>query len=165
MLATHSPITLRPAGPVDDVFVADLFAASRPDLDLLPPAVREPLVALQVRAQRAQQVAEHPTATYDIVSLDGQDIGRVVVAVSETGTCLVDLVIAREHRRRGHASTVLAHVLADADAAGHPVCLSVWPTNYAALDLYARHGFGIVPGDGMHVRMRREASSRRAVHE
>lgn len=157
MIATTVGITLRAIGPADDSLVARLFIESRPDLDLLPPDVRETLVPVQVRAQLAQWATDHPAARHDVICVDGTDVGRVVVAETETETHLVDLVVLRHHRRRGIATAVLARLLADADAQGRPVRLSVWPTNDAAIGLYRRHGFAVVPGDGMHVQMRREA--------
>ncbi len=156
MLAIDLAIDLRPVCPADDELIARLFAESRPDLDLLPADLRGELLDLQQRAQHAEHAAAYPGATHDIVVANGVDVGRIILDVSIAETRVVDLVVARDHRRRGIATAVLADVLAQADDSACPVVLSVWPTNHPAIDLYTGLGFETVAGDGVHVAMRRD---------
>lgn len=166
MLVTDPSVTggivRRPVVPADDGLVARLFAESRPDLDALPTDVRGPLLALQVKAQRADYAATYPAANHEVVVADGTDVGRVVVSTGDAETRVVDLVIGLEHRRRGIASAVLSDVIATADRLGHPVLLSVWATNHGALALYAALGFDVVDSDGTHLHLRRGATDRRS---
>jgi ribosomal protein S18 acetylase RimI-like enzyme len=165
MIVTDRAVTRRPVTDADGELLVRLFAESRPDLDLLPPQVRGTVLDQQVQAQLSQYAAEHPTARHDIVCVGGTDVGRLILATSDAEVRLVDLVIAVPHRRRGIAAQIMADLTAAADRLGLPMTLSVWPTNYAALDLYTRHGFEIVPSDGIHVAMRREAPQQEDVHE
>ncbi|MFC5676804.1 GNAT family N-acetyltransferase [Aeromicrobium endophyticum] len=166
VVVTASPLTggivRRPATTADDALVARLFAESRPDLDALPADVRGPLLALQVNAQLADYAATYPAASHEVVVADGTDVGRVVVATGDSETRVVDIVIGREHRRRGIASAVLSDVIATADEHGHPVVLSVWATNHGARALYTALGFDVVDSDGTHLHLRRGASDRRS---
>nr|WP_244633562.1 GNAT family N-acetyltransferase [Aeromicrobium sp. CFBP 8757] len=115
---------------------------------------------MQLRAQRAHHAVAHPDARHEILVAEGRDVGRIVVDVSAPETRIVDLVVAREHRRQGIATAALTDVLAEAGERSQPVGLSVWPTNHPALDLYTGLGFEVVVdrGDGTHIEMRREAS-------
>jgi ribosomal protein S18 acetylase RimI-like enzyme len=158
MIVTDRAVTRRPVTDADGELLVRLFAESRPDLDLLPPQVRGTVLEQQGRAQLSQYAADHPTARHDIICVDGTAVGRLIVATSVTEARLVDIVIARSHRSKGIASQIMADLTAEADRRGLPMTLSVWPTNYTALDLYTRHGFEIVPGDGIHVAMRRECA-------
>jgi ribosomal protein S18 acetylase RimI-like enzyme len=157
MIVTDRAVTRRAVTDADDELIARLFAESRPDLELLPPQVRGPLLELQAQAQLGHYAAAHPDARHEVVEAAGADVGRLIVVTSATEVRLVDIVIARQHRRQGIASQIMADLTAEADRLRLPMALSVWPTNYAALDLYGRHGFDIVPSDGIHVAMRREA--------
>jgi ribosomal protein S18 acetylase RimI-like enzyme len=166
VLVTDPPATRgivrRPVTPADDALVAGLFAESRPDLDALPADVRGPLLAVQVSAQLAGYAAAFPAASHEVVVADGTDVGRLVVATGNSETRVVDIVIGREHRRRGIASVVLGDVIATADRLGHPVLLTVWATNHGARALYTALGFDVVDSDATHLHLRRGASDRRS---
>jgi ribosomal protein S18 acetylase RimI-like enzyme len=154
--------TRRSVTAADDALAARLFAQSRPDLEALPPDVRGPLLAVQVRAQLAQHAAAFPAASHEVVVADGVDVGRLVVATGDTEARVVDIVIDREHRRRGIATAVLSEVIATADECGRSVGLSVWAANDGALALYSSLGFDVVGSDSTHLHLRRGASDRRS---
>jgi len=57
---------------------------------------------------------------------------------------ILELAVAPEHRRRGHASFLLASFVGQtADAARQPVHLEVRASNAAAIRLYSRFGFAV----------------------
>jgi len=146
-------VTRRPATPADDGLLRALFADSREDLRLLP----EPLVEMQQRAQAAQIAADHPDATRDVIVADGVDAGALVLATDAASVTVVDIVVARTHRKRGIAEAVLADVIT---AAGdRPVLLTVWSENTAARRLYQKLGFVATADTEGHIPMQRPAGS------
>jgi ribosomal protein S18 acetylase RimI-like enzyme len=134
----------------DDGFLRDLFAESRPDLDLLPEAVRAQLITLQYESRRDQYRASAPGAIDSIVEVevDGhvEPVGRCYFWQQPHEHRLLDLAIRPAWRGRGVGSTVLERLRAEAGRAGVPLRLTVWADNGDALRLYLRHGF--VPEDG-----------------
>jgi ribosomal protein S18 acetylase RimI-like enzyme len=139
VLTRCTTVALRAATAADEPYLRRLFATSRPDLAILPADVRDALIDLQYRAQRAEFSWRYPAAEYDVVVADGADAGLLVVDRGETAVRVVDLVVDERHRRRGIAAAALQRVI---DEAGRlPVRLSVWSANPAALALYERLGF------------------------
>lgn len=139
VLTRCTTVALRAAAGSDEPYVRRLFAASRPDLAILPADVREPLVDLQYRAQRADFGWRYPAAEYAVLVADGADAGLLVLDRGEGALRVVDLVVDERHRRRGVATAALLRVI---DEAGQlPVRLSVWSANAPARALYERLGF------------------------
>lgn len=155
-----APLTVerRPAGPSDEALVRTLVLESRPDLLLLPAQVRDEIGDLQVRAQRRQHAADHPAHREELMLLDGEPVGRIVVAESASAVRVLDLVVAAAHRGRGIARRTLAEVLA---AAGdRPVRLAVQPENVPAHRLYTSLGF-VTVGEGPGGRLELEHRAER----
>lgn len=135
-------LTRRPATPGDRDYLRQLFAESRDDLLLLPPETRGALIDLQYRGQCRQVAADHPHATSEVLVADGADAGRLILDRAAGRLHVVDIVVARAHRRRGIASATLRNVISEAD--GRPVSLSVWSGNVIARSLYEQLGFSAV---------------------
>ena len=62
-------ITVRPAGPDDEAFLAQLFASTRPEFSFLdlPESQKEFLMTMQFNAQRQQYDASYPEAENAII--------------------------------------------------------------------------------------------------
>jgi ribosomal protein S18 acetylase RimI-like enzyme len=138
------PVHSRPETPSDADFLYALFCVSRPpDWDPLRghPAIFEQLMRQQFEAQAAQYGQRFPNASFEVVELEGERVGRVVVDRSGTGLHVVDIAIVPMLRGRGIGTAVLRALLAEAEAAGLPVHLSVASSNDRSLRLYLRLGF------------------------
>lgn len=135
MTAATGVLTRRAATAADEPFLRTLFTESRDELALLPDAIAE----LQWRAQQRHFEQAFPQATHEVIVVGGVDVGRLVLAVGDTEVHVVELAVARGHRRQGIASRVLAGVIGD--AADRPVTLQVWATNAPARALYDKLGF------------------------
>lgn len=138
-MITSSTVARRPVRPEDEPLVRALVLEARPDLSLLPPEVRDEIADLQVRAQRRQYAEDHPSFREDVLVLDGQDVGRLVVAETDAYVRVADLVVAAAYRGRGVASRALTDLLAA--AGGRPVRLGVATDNHPAQRLYESLGF------------------------
>jgi ribosomal protein S18 acetylase RimI-like enzyme len=151
------PPVRRPAVSADQGLLQELLLDSRPELSFLEPQLRDQVVELQVRAQQREYAVAHPRATHEILVADGVDVGRLVLDEAPDSLRVVDLSVARDHRGRGIGSAVLREVIAEADAGGRAVRLSVWSANSGARRLYESLGFAaeaVGSADG-HVEMTR----------
>ena len=138
-------LSLRPSTVTDHDFLLTLFAESRPELVLLPEAVRTQLTRLQFDSQLSQYRSTAPDAVDWILAVDhygrAEPVGRCYLQQGVREHRLLDLAIRCQWRRHGLASNVLARLCAGAAEAGVPLRLTVWRANHDALRLYHRHGF------------------------
>ena len=134
-------IHLRRVRAEDDAFVFALFRTSREaEFALLPQPQRETLLRFQYQAQSHDYAARFPHSEHFIVESCGQAAGRLLLNREADEHRVVDIAIVPELQRQGIASVVLKSLIAEAEAAGAALRLSVWYSN-PALDLYRRLGF------------------------
>ena len=138
-------LSQRPAVPADNDFLLALFADSRPDLALLPEAVRASLIHLQFQSQSSQYRSAAPDAVDWILELESEGrpepVGRCYLHQGLAEHHLLDLAIRPDRRGQGLGGAVLERLCADAARAGVPLRLSVWHANQDAIRFYRRHGF------------------------
>lgn len=145
------PITLRPEREDDQAFRYDLFCVSRPPewgMVQLDPQFREQLDRHQFAAQTGSYRTQFPNARFDIIELDGERIGRVVVDRPGNELHIVDQAIVPPMRNKGIGTAMMRVLMDEAAAAGVPVRLTVASSNDPSLRLYLRLGFvetGAVP--------------------
>lgn len=118
----------------------------------------EELIDLQLRAQRREWQARFPGSTDEVILLDGRPVGRIWVAWEPDACVLVDMALLPEHRRSGIGGLIVGEVLAEADRRGVPARLTVERGNGPSLAFCAKHGFGEVGGDAVHVLLERPVS-------
>ncbi len=148
----NSSLALRPACLEDEAFLAQLYASTRADeLAALPwsEAQKTAFVEMQFRAQHGYYHEHDPEASYDVVVLDGQSIGRIYVDRAEDGLILMEITLLPEYRNQGIGTGLIEAVLDEAVTAGIPVNLHVEPWN-PALRLYERLGFRKVAEHGLY---------------
>ena len=121
-------LRLRPEQAADHDFRYQLFCDSRlPEWETAPldPAVREQLMRHQFQAQTATYAARFPKARFDIIELDGQPIGRIVVNRPGTQLHLVDHNIVPALRNKGLGTAIMRALMDEARSAGIPFRLKV----------------------------------------
>jgi ribosomal protein S18 acetylase RimI-like enzyme len=147
----RGPLTLRPERAEDQAFRYRLFCQSRPpewDLVQLDPQFREHLMQHQFEAQTKGYLTQFPKARFDIIELDDESIGRVVVDRPGHEVHIVDQAIVPRMRNQGIGTAMMRTLMDEAAAAGIPVRLTVGSSNDPSLRLYLRLGFvptGAVP--------------------
>lgn len=138
-------LSQRPANPADNDFLLAVFAESRPDLALLPEAVRAQVIHMQFDVQLRQYRTSAPDAVDWILEFehDGrtEPVGRCYLQRGASEHRLLDIAILPDWRGRGLGSAVLQRLCLDAARAGVPLRLNVWQANEGAIRLYRRHGF------------------------
>lgn len=140
----------------DEEFLAQLYASTRADLLHLPvPAdVAKAIIGHQQQLQAAGYARDYPDASYWVLEHSGERVGRVVLNVRSGETRVVDLAIAPQARRRGHAREVLRALQARARLDGSTLGLRVLRNNEGARTLYECLGFVDVSADELALQMR-----------
>ncbi len=149
-------LVFRPEREDDAGFRYFLFRRSRgPEWDMVPiePAVLEQIMRHQFHAQTVGYLDQFPQAAFDIIELDGEPIGRLVVDRPGERLHLVDIALLPEHRGQGLGEAILRALLDEAAAAGAPVRLEVSSGNDPSLRLYERLGFRQVDQTPFYLRM------------
>ena len=160
------PMTLRPEREDDQAFRYELFRVSRPpewDMVQLDPQLREQLDRHQFAAQTSSYRTQFAKARFDIIELDGERIGRIVVDRPGNELHIVDQAIVPAQRNRGIGTAIMRALLEEARVANIPVRLEVSSENDPSMRLYRRLGFAAIetfpfyiqmewrPGDGARI--------------
>ena len=149
-------LTLRPATDADEKFLVAVFASTRGDeLQALAwnPIQAEMFISMQYHAQLQSYRLSYPAAQNNIILLDGQPIGRMLIDRSEEAIHLVDIAILPDYRNHGVGAELIGGLLAEGTTSGREVVLSVFHTN-PAIHLYDRLGFSKVDEESLYWKMR-----------
>lgn len=157
-------VALRPARAEDQDFFALLYASTRAEeLAIVPfsDAEKAAFVAQQFAAQTAHYARHYAAASFDVVLVDGEPAGRLIVFRQDDEILVVDISLLPEHRGRGVGSRLLGPILDEAAAAGVKTTIHVERMN-PALSLYLRLDFEAVAEDGVYLTMERPADAGQA---
>lgn len=149
---------LRPVLPTDEAFIDQLVYDNLFEQLYAwawDPKIREPLLKMQVRGQRASYSAAFPRADHGIIVLDDCPIGRLIVDRGPEIHYLVDIVLRNENRGKGIGTWLLRALSTEADLARKRLRLQVQQTNRAK-ELYLRLGFGIIEDRQIGILMERQ---------
>ena len=139
-------VALRPSTPEDRPFLARVYASTREAELAQTPFTDEEKAAFveqQFTAQSLHYEAHYFDTTFDVVEVDGEPAGRLIVGRWTAEIRIVDIALLPPFRGRGVGTRVLAPVLAEADARGVPTTIHVEVFN-PARRLYERLGFAVV---------------------
>jgi ribosomal protein S18 acetylase RimI-like enzyme len=142
-------VARRTMTPEDEPFVRNLIITTVAD-ELAawawPEALRAQLLEMQYKGRRQAIDDGYTDAERQIILLDEQPVGWVVVLTGEQDTHIIDIAIMPDQRGKGIGGTVLGEIIAASDCRGKSTRLSVNITNRAA-HLYERLGFRRIGGD------------------
>ena len=149
-------ISLRLARQEDQEFLFKLYASTRQaEIEALGwnPAQQEAFLRMQFSAQRRWYAMAYPAAVEQIVQVDRQPAGRLMVAKGEGAVAtLVDISLLPEHRGCGIGGGLLRELLDQCNHEQTSLRLQVLKTNPAAR-LYDRLGFLKIGEDGLYLHM------------
>ena len=111
---------------------------------------------MQFDAQHTWYREQYAGATFDVVLVEGEPVGRLYVHRGETEIRIVDIALLPLHRGGGIGSSLLHDLFAEADAAGKSVTIHVERLN-PALRLYERLGFSLSEDKGVYLLLERPA--------
>jgi len=128
-------LTVRPEQPTqDEAFLFELYASTRQEeLDAWgwPDEMRKPFLAMQFQASQGLRQM-FPDAEFQIVLVDGANVGRFVVHRTHDALRVVDMTLLPQHRNAGLGTALLQRVFGEALGTKKPLRLEVLKTNRAA---------------------------------
>ncbi len=148
-------ITFRPISEEDQDFLRQVYASTRTDeLAILDwsEAQKQDFLNMQFHAQHTFYMQQFPEATFDIVLLREQPIGRLYVHRPEHEIRLIDIALLPEYRNDGIGTALLQDLLAEATETGKPLSIHVEKFN-PAMRLYERLGFTSIADQGVYLLM------------
>ncbi len=149
---------LRPEVEADAPFRLALFRVSRgPGWDQvqLPADLLGKIMEQQFHAQTQGYRADYPQARFEIVTVGGAPVGRLVTDRRPAdGLHLVDIALMPERRGQGIGESILRDLMEEAAAAGTAMTLQVARDNLAAQRLYLRLGFVATAASETHFTLR-----------
>ena len=137
-------ITYRPAVPEDFDFLYALHRAA------MRASVEESFGAWDDAWQRDYFRRHFSIEDRQVIQLDGQDVGVVVVQPRAEELFLVSLEVLPAFQGRGIGTAVIRALLERARGEGKPVALQVLKSNVRARALYQRLGFGVTGETATH---------------
>jgi GNAT superfamily N-acetyltransferase len=148
-------IELLPVASADyEDFLIQLYASTRDDIEFLAldAAQKKSLLEMQYLAQKQHYAEQYPEASHDIILLDNQPVGRIIVKRSAEELLGVDLALLPEYRNLGIGTFLLKNLLNEAAQTNRIFCFHVVKTN-PAVRLYIRLGCFVTEDTGMHFKM------------
>jgi len=136
---------LRRATTADQELLYGVYASTRAEeLKALawPPEVMDAFLRQQFDAQERDYRRNYPDASFDLIIVDGQRVGRLYVHQRPGETRIIDIALLPESRRHGVGTRLVGEVLASARARGACVTIHVLRNN-PALGWYQRLGFNL----------------------
>jgi ribosomal protein S18 acetylase RimI-like enzyme len=156
-------VALRPVRTSDEPFLLRVYAGTRAE-ELAPvpwtPEQKAAFVAQQFAAQTAHYAQHYAGMSADVILVDGEPAGRLLVARWADEILIVDISILPELRGRGAGTVLVRRLLDEAAAVGKRLSLHVEREN-RAVRLYERLGFRPVGEQGVvYTRMEWDPVSR-----
>ena len=162
MTREEPALALRPAGDHDREFFGRVYASTRTE-ELAPvqwpEEQKRAFLAQQFAAQSTHYGQHYADASFDVILVDGEPAGRLIVARREAAILIVDIALLPEHRSRGIGTRLLGALVDEAEASGRKLSIHV-EMNNRALTLYERLGFRRVGEHGVYLRMEWDPASR-----
>lgn len=143
-------VALRPAVPADQEFCYRLHKT----------AMGEYITAIwgwDEQAQRGFHARGFRPGHWQIITVDGEDAGMLVVEYQPDAVYLGRIELLPGYRSRGIGAGLIRTLIAEAHRRGQPFELDVLAVNHRAQALYQRLGLHGVPrsdGDPLRLRMR-----------
>lgn len=147
--------SLRPIAPADEPFLLELYASTREEeLAVVPwtPEQKRAFVEMQFRAQDGDYRRHDPNASFDVIEVNGERVGRLLVHRGSEELRVLDISLLPPWRGRGIGGELMRALIAEARAEGKPVRIHVERFNRART-LYERLGFREVADAGVYALM------------
>ena len=150
-LSEQRALRLRPVTDADDAFLSRLVHdLSGGGLAAEASGEGPDELDLQRRAQDEHHTAAHPTLSRLVVVVDGEPVGRLLLAETSASVHVVDIALLESHRGQGIGTCLMLDVQACAREVGLPVTLDVVKSN-PARRLFERLGFTVMADGVLHV--------------
>ncbi len=154
-------VGLRPLRAADAPFALRVYAATRAE-ELAPvpwsDEQKEAFVAMQFAAQSDHYAQHYAGMTSDVIVVDGEPAGRLLVARWRAEIRIVDIALLPEFRGHGAGGELLAELMDEATEMRKRLSIHVERENRAR-GLYERLGFRPVGESGVYLRLEWDAAA------
>ena len=150
-------VSLRPATAADRDFLLRVYASTRElELAQVPFGAAEKAAFLvqQFEAQSLHYERHYTDTSFDLVLVDSEPAGRLIVGRWPQEVRVVDIALLAEFRGRGVGEQLMRGVLEEAEGRGVKASIHVERAN-PALRFYERLGFVTAEEKGIHLLMER----------
>jgi ribosomal protein S18 acetylase RimI-like enzyme len=148
-------IDLREVAEDDAGFLYSVYASTRTDemarVDWNTEQ-KEAFLRMQFNAQAQFYIENYPGATFQVITLNDQPIGRLYIHRKKDEIRIMDIALLPEYRNLGIGSTLLQNILERGKSLNLPVTIHVEQFN-PALRLYKRRGFRQKEDKGVYLLM------------
>jgi ribosomal protein S18 acetylase RimI-like enzyme len=148
-------VALRPLTADDEPFALSVYASTREE-ELAPvpwsDEQKAAFVAMQFAAQSAHYAQHYDGMTSDVVLVDGEPAGRLLVHRGAREIRIVDIAILPAFRGRGAGTELLEELMDEAIEMDKRMSIHVEREN-RALSLYERLGFAPAGETDVYLRM------------
>jgi len=154
MPAKFKAIAVRPEQAADEPFLLELYAStSKEALDACgrPPGLRADFLKMQFQASRAYH-RTFPDPEFQIVLVDNENAGRLVVSRSPDELLILDIALMPERRNAGIGTALLQRVFGEAAATHKPIHVNVFKGNRARC-FFERLGFVNIGETDSHLKL------------
>ena len=151
-------VTRRPANVDDLPFILTVYASTRAEEMAQVPwsdEQKSAFLSSQLEAQHTYYAQVFPSATREVLFVDGEPAGRFYVHRGEDEIHVIDIALLPPFRNRGIGSRLLGEVLEEGARTGAKVTIYVEKRN-PAKRLYERLGFEVVDQDDVYFLLAKE---------
>ena len=149
-------VELRPVTASDDEFLLSLYASTRED-ELAQAewaeGQKEMFLRWQFDLQRREYDARFPDASYNVILVDQQPVGRIWVGSDDEQIRLLDIALLREFQNRGIGTALLQRLKNQAANGSKALRHMVFVLNNNAERFYERLGFKRIEDLGAYKHM------------
>ena len=148
-------VTLRPVTDADREFLLAVYASAREiELAMVPwdHEMKRVFVENQFDAQTSYYSSEFPDARHDIITLAGEQVGRVYVNHGSEQISILDITVLSQYRCRGIGSAVVDALVAEARESDRSVGIYVENSN-PSKEFFMLRGFELKEEDGVNLRL------------
>ena len=140
---SYPGITFRPISSEDEPLLREIYRSTR--LEEMAPLGWDPqevdaFLKMQFEAQHKYYLEAFADASFELILLDQQPIGRLYLDRRNSELRIIDIALLPSHRNRGIGSALMKDILAEAQSVGKQIRIHV-ERNNPALRLYQRLGF------------------------
>ena len=143
MAVATLPVILRPSADEDRAFLFRVYASTRwEELEAVPWTAeqKEAFLHQQFEAQDSDYRRNYEEASFDVIELAGEPVGRLYVDRRTDDIRVVDISLLPEHRGAGIGTRLLSELLEEGARTNKRVSIHV-ETHNPARRLYERLGF------------------------
>ena len=133
----------------DKAFLFALYCSTRADEIAVNPwddEQKKSFLQLQFQAQQQHYSSKYPHGSFQIISLDNKNIGRLYLCELENEIRIIDLTLLLEYRGQGIGTKLLTDILQSAEK---PVRIYLETFNHS-IGLFKRLGFQSIRDEGVY---------------